>query len=500
MKWFKWILSTVALVLGLAIGLIVFVQSQWAKDKIGTILEEIALQQGLKLKIEKIEGELPLKWTLSNVHVQLNETDTLDIERIRLRFSIMPLLRKHFRISYLSIDHTVYKFVKSDSTSPSLPTLPVGFSIRMVKLNQFEAINLTTGEKAVYTLSGSCNFKKRAFDFFAKVHSDDLDFTAFIQGNKKTEQAAADLNLDVRSEKAFAPFAAIPFEAAFHLETQCSGPWKVWKNLLITPQNPVLANSIAGDLKLNIRRFALPELEHLDENLNMVARFSLFSDRSLDLPSLSLQSPLLNIHGRGTFDPSFHPKNIDCRFSLTDVTSYIRGVIKGDVHCDGNDCRITMNSDKFNLRKAEFTNGHLNLKAHLGPEGWKGTFETAAYHPDLEFKGSSRFTYDKKRLSLQNLSLQAPESSVTGDFAIDLPSKTNLSGGIAFQFNDLTPYSELSPLPISGQIGGQIDFSGNDCRSHAIAKSCKAGPFISDQVVIDLFATDLFTEIKGKFE
>lgn len=118
MKWFKWILSTVAFVLALGLGLILFAQSQWAKDKIGTVLEEIALQQGLKLKIEKIEGELPLKWTLSNIHVQISETDTLDIDRIRLRLSVMPLLRKHFRISYLSADHTIYKFVKSDNTSP----------------------------------------------------------------------------------------------------------------------------------------------------------------------------------------------------------------------------------------------------------------------------------------------------------------------------------------------------------------------------------------------
>jgi hypothetical protein len=488
MKWFKWILSTVTFVLLLGLGLILFVQSQWAKDKIGTVLEEIALQQGLKLKIEKIDGELPLKWTLSNVHLQINESDTLDIEKIRLRISVMPLLRKHFRISYLSGDHAVYQFTQRD-TSLSLPTLPVGFSIRMLKLNQFEAINLTTGEKAAYTISGSCNFKKRAFDFFAKVHSDDLDFTAFIQGNKKTEQAAVNLNLDVRSEKAFAPFAAIPFEAAFHLKTECSGSWKVWKNLLISPQNPILASPIAGDIKLSVQQFALPELQNLD----LTARFLVYSDRSLDLPLLSLQSPLVNLQGKGSFDSSFHPKKVNCTFTLSDT-------IEGTVLFDGSDCQIAMQSDTFNFRKVSFTEGHLNLQAHLFPEGWKGTFETAAYHPDLAFKGSSQFTYQNSRLALQNLSLQAPESSVTGDFAIDLPSKSNLSGGIAFQFNDLKPYSELSPLPLAGQIGGQIDFSGNDCRSHTIAKSCKVGPFISDQVVIDLFATDLFTKIKGKFD
>jgi hypothetical protein len=268
------------------------VQSRWAKDKISTILEEIALQQGFKLQIEKIEGELPLKWTLSQVHLELSDTDSIEIERIRLRLSIMPLLRKRIGISYLSADHSIYRFVPKQEKRAAL-TLPESLSIRMLKLNQFEAINLTTNEKATYSLSGSCYFKKRAFDLYAKLHSDDLDCTAFIQGNKKTEQVAADLNIQVRSEKAFAPFAKIPFETAFHLETQCAGPWKVWKNILLSPQNPVLSKPVTGDIKLTIQ--TLPELKNVD----IVSQYSLFSDRSLDLSSLNLQSDLLTIRGKG---------------------------------------------------------------------------------------------------------------------------------------------------------------------------------------------------------
>jgi autotransporter translocation and assembly factor TamB len=504
MKWLKWILSSAALLLALALGLLLFIQSEWAKDKIGTVLEEIALQQGLKLKIEKIEGELPLKWTFSQVHLNLNETDSIDIDRIRVRLSIMPLLRKQIRISYLSADKLIYRFIpKNENSSSSMSALPQSFSIRMMKLNQFEAINLTTKEKAIYTLSGSCNFKKRSFDLYAKMHSADLDGIAFVQGNKKTEQVSADLSLHVRSEKAFAPFAAIPFKTALQIKTQCAGSWKVWKNLLLTPHNPILSKPIAGNVQVTIERFALPQLQNLDKNLTATAEYFLFSDRSFDLSSLVLQSDLLDINGKGQFDATFFPKNVDFTFSLPHLsllTPYLEGMVKGDIYYSGNDCRIAMTSDKFHLRKASFNDAHLNLQAHRGPEGWTGTFETAAAHPALEFKGTSNFKYQAHRLELQNLSLQALESSVVGDFALDLPLMTNLSGGVAFQINDLKPYSELSPLPLAGQIGGQIDFKGDDCRSHAIAKACKVGPFISDQVAIDLFATDIFKEIKGKFE
>ena len=491
MKWVKWIFSTGVCILLLGLGLILFVQSRWAKDKISTVLEEIALQQGLTLKIDKIDGELPLKWTLSNIHLQINETDTLDIERIRLRLSIMPLLRGHFRISYLSADHAVYQFTPTEP-SASLPVLPTGFSIRMLKLNDFTAINRSTKEKAVYNLTGSCSFKKRAFELFAKIHSDNLDFTGALQGNKRKDNITTDLDLHVRSEKAFTPFASLPYPTAFHLETRSAGAWKTWKSLLTSTQNPA---PITGDLKLTVDRIALPELHHLDEHLQLLAKFSLFSDRSLELSSLTAQSNLINLQGKGLFDAYLIPKTLDCHFSL----SHLNRIIKGAAQLKENDCRLVLKSDRFNLRKAEFTDGHFNLRANKTSAGWEGTFDTAASHPDLSFKGSSHFTYSGEKIALSNLSFQAPESSVTGDVTIDFADKKSLSGGIAFQFNNLKPYSELSPLPLAGQIGGQIDFKESTLQSHAIAKSCKAGPFISDQVVIDVFATDLFETIKGRF-
>ena len=483
MKLLKWVLSSAVVVLGLVLGLMLFLQSRWAKDKIGTVLEEIALQQGFKLKIEKIEGELPLKWTLTGVHLELDERDSIDIERIRLRLSILPLLRRQIGISYLSADHGIYRFVPKLGNSALI--MPKAFSIRLIKLNHFEAINLTTNEKATYSLSGSCHFKKRSFDLYAKLHSDDLACIAFI--NQKTEQITADLNIEAKSEKAFAPFGKIPCK--FHLETQCAAPWKVWKNILWTPQNPVLSKPVMGHLKLLLDT---PEFK----NLVLSSQFSLYSDRSLDLSSLKVQSDLLTLEGSGEFDPSFLPKKIDCTFA----SFYLQGKIKGAVHCNGDDCTLALQSKNFKLHKVSFTEGHLNLQAHLGPEGWSGTFESSAQHPLLPFQATCGFKYHANRLLLENISVQAPESSFAGDVGIDIPSMSHLSGGVAFQIGDLNLYSDLSPLPIAGQIGGQIDFKESDLSSHFIAKACKFGTFISDQVIVDLFATDIFQEIKGKLE
>lgn len=490
MRWIKWILGSAALLLVLCVGLLLFVQSEWAKDKIGMVLEEIALQQGFKLKIEKIEGDLPLKWTLSKVHLELNETDSIDIDRLRLRISIFSLIRKKIGIRYLSADKTTYRFVPQDKAAAMPAFLPY-FSIRMLKLNQFEAINLSTGDQGTYTLSGSCNFKKRTFNLQTKISSSDLDLTLLVQGNKKTDHIEADLNLHVKSQKAFAPFLTMPVQTAFHLETSCAGPWRNH------------AQPIHGSLQLDVEQLALPELRGLDENLTVTTDYSFFSDRAFKLSSLTLKSDLLCIKGDAEFDRHFFPKQIEGSFllpHLSHLAPHLKGIAKGTIDYTGENCKISIISEQLDIREASFKDTEFNLEAHLDKDTWIGTVAMAAVHPDLGFESSSSIKLHDDRLALEGFSLQAPQTSVVGDFAIDLPSMKNLSGGLTFQISDLKPLTQLFPIALAGQIGGHVDFQGENVRCHAIAKVLKAGKFLSEQVVIDLFATDIFEEFKGKFD
>lgn len=490
MRWIKWILGSAAILLVLSVGLLIFVQSEWAKDKIGMILEEIALQQGFKLKIEKIEGDLPLKWTLSQVHLELNETDSLDIDRLRLRLSIFSLIRKKIGIRYLSADKTIYRFVPQEKAAEMPAFLPY-FSISMLKLNQFEAINLSTGDNGTYIVSGNCNFKKKTFNLQTKIYSSDLDLTLSVQGNKKTDQIEADLNLHVKSQKAFAPFLTMPVQTAFHLETSCAGSWRK------------KTQPINGSLQLDVERLAIPELRGLDENLTITTDYSFFPDRAFKLSSLTLKSDLLCIKGVAEFDSYFFPRQIEGSFllpHLSHLAPHLKGIAKGNIHYTGENCKISLNSEQLDIRNASFQDAELNLQAYLDKDTWIGTVAMAAVHPDLGFESSSSFKLHAHHLALDGFSLQAPQISLGGDFALDLPSLKNLSGGLAFQINDLKPWTQLFTAALAGQIAGHVDFQGENLRCHAIAKALKVEKFLSDQVVIDLFATDIFHEVKGKLD
>lgn len=506
MRWIKWILSSAIILVALAVGLFLLAQSPWGKDKIGMILEEIALQQGFKLRIEKIEGDLPLKWTFSQVHLELNETDSIDIDRLRLRLSILPLLRKKIGIRYLSADKTVYRFKPSEqSSSTSLPPLPAYLAVHMMKINQFEAVNLATGHQALYNISGSCNVRRRGtvFNLHAKVHSSDLDLNLFVQGNKKLDSITADLNLSVESQKAFAPFVLLPFETAFHLETACAGPWRTWKTFLTSPQSPLLPHPIQGNLKFDVKRLTLPELQGLDENLNATTAYSLFSDRSVQLSGLTLKSDLLCIKGDAELDRHFFPRSLEGSFllpHLSRLSPELKGIAKGDVLYRGDHCKISLKSDQLDIREAAFADPELHLEARQVSGTWTGTWGISAIHPELGFQALGSLKLHSERLDIEGFSLQAPEMTVAGDFSLDLPQMKNLSGGLSFQIGDLKPYSQLLPIAVAGQLAGQVNFHAENTRCHAIAKALKIGKFISDQVDIDVFATDIFHGLKGKFD
>ena len=69
---------------------------------------------------------------------------------------------------------------------------------------------------------------------------------------------------------------------------------------------------------------------------------------------------------------------------------------------------------------------------------------------------------------------------------------------MTFQLGDLTPFTEIASLPLAGHMGGTLDFKNDSLQCHAIGKGVKAGTFLSEEISLDLFATDLFNNIQGK--
>jgi hypothetical protein len=454
--------------LALVAALLLFVQSAFVKDKIVRVLHEMALQQGMHLKIESLEGELPLKWTLSNVHLTLSHTDSVDIDVLRLRLSLISLLRGKIGISYLSAGHITYQFTPSDKEPTFM--MPPPLSIRSFKVREFTVMNLATNENGTYAISGHCNVKKKHLSFFAKATSPDLSGELFIQGSKKTGQMVVSLKFDAKSNLAFAPFVPLPY-SPMSLDAQGSGPWKTWENLISSKPSP---QPIHGALQLH------------HEDLAITSQFSLFSNRAFDLHSFHLTNKEITAQGNGSFTPHLIPTALHATFQL------LSHAVQGKIDLSENTGQLLLHGEHL----GPFPKAYLAINAHHEQKMWQGDIHAAATHPDLSFDATAKFRVDYPLIELHAISLQGPEVALHGDLSSDLK---HLHGGLTFQLNNLAPFSQFVSLPLGGRLGGTVDFQGIDLRCHALAKGVKAGSFLAQDLALDLFATDIFNNIGGQY-
>ncbi len=473
----------------LVMGLIVVVQTRFVKDKLCLIVQEMALQRGIELKIGKLQGILPFKVTLSGVHLKIDNTAFFDAELVRVRISIMGLLRKQVVISYFSADQSTFGFYPKDRTS-EFTLFPL--TIRTFKLKNLKLLNLKTQGEEIYNVTGNGRFKKGFLEIQAKIQSEAGNLAFQMRGNQKRNWISTGLKMDITSEKFFAPFFTLPAPTAFRLKTDLSGPWETWSE----------SSPMRGELKIKVEKLGLPELHGLDENLFIKTQFALYSNAAFDIHSLFLKSDLLCIKADAKFDSKFLPTAVNGTFllpHLSRITPFLGGIAKGEIHYDGNTCHITASSDHLDLQKVAFQNVAFDLEAEL-QEFWKGSFELSGSHPDLGFQSKGLFSLEKNRLSLENFSLQNPISSLQGDLAFNLPELTNFSGGFTFQFQDLAPYSTLISVPLGGHMGGNLDFREAGAQSHIIGKNVKIDSFVTQDIGVDLFFRENLWKVDLAFQ
>lgn len=500
MKLFRWITALVALaLLAIAIGL-ALLQIPWTKQKITDLIFEAARKEGFIFTVGSIEGDPPFKWTLKNVHINLNETDTLNIDTLRLRIAILPLLRRELSISYLSADEVVYRFFPSPVGPPKLLSLPVSLAFKSVKIDRLSLENLETKTKNLFTAQGKGRVKRKGKSFFfeGKISNAELNLELSFEGNKKSQHIASSLYLDVQSPAALAPFGTIPVEGAFTLESTLQGPWKAWQGLLFPKPDALFLKPLKGQIKANLRR-----VSELDSSALVDASFSLFSDRSLDVDAFALKSDFLCFKGKGKLDPQFYPKSLSFSFLLPHLSHLIPnlgGIVSGDGLYDGHAAMLSLSSDKLEVGGATFTQVKSQFDALLKQDTWNGALTFEAAHPTIPLEGKGSFSFQPHRfINMKDIFLKGPDLQVSGDVLFAFPDMT-AEGALFVQAQNLSHFSPLLPnSKLGGKLAGKIDFQELQASFHAIVQKFQCYEILSNELSIDGFVTDLLSSPKGKF-
>lgn len=500
MKLIRYLFISVLSLFLLVSGALLLLQSRWTKEQLSQVLQEIALQAGIQLSIEKIEGELPLKWTFTNVHATLPGGDTIDVDQLRLRIAFLPLLRGHFGVSYLHADHTKITYELSDSSTSAPIKIPNGsFSLRSASFDEITVINRKTEVQMIYTLQGKGRWTRggRSFYLEGELHSQALDLNLFCEGSKKIDYLQTVIDMNVRSSDAFAPFYTIPYDTAFEMKSRSEGSWLSCKSLLLGKETPP-GKALSGNVDVNVIKLTLPNIE--PQTFQLSSNFSLFGDRSWDLSHLAILSPFIQLQGSAEFNPEGFPTKLHTSVSLPDLSnfsSYLKGHANGEIELRDEKCHITLSTPEFTIDKTTFQNGSLELLAQIQESQWTAALEMKAQHPDLGYEASSELIWSPKNIfEVKSFDLVSKSGRIAGDVTIYNPNQ--IVGGANFQITDLSSLSELMGLELAGLIGGEIQFEGDQVQVHALGKHLKVSQFLSNRVEIDLSHLKLSSPLQGK--
>lgn len=507
MKFFRWIFISALSVLILIFGALLLLQSRWTKDQLAQVIQEIALQAGVQLSIEQIEGKLPLKWTFTNLHATFGNGDTIDIDKLQVRIALLPLLRGHLGISYMHAGHTaIASAPPAGAFSSKTYKIKGSFSVRSAIFDEVLLINRTTREEMLYHVQGRGKYSRGGLSFFVEgsLHSEELGLNLFCEGSETLDHLQTQLELSVRSQKAFAPFYYLPTDMAFNLKTRAEGSWQSFKSLF-SDQIAEAGSRVTGELDLNMARLQLPSVNLEPQSFRLSSQFSLFANRGWSLSHLAIVSPGIQLQGSAEISPDGTPVALQTSVKLPNLSYFsphLKGSAHGELELHDEKCYLLLAAPEFTVQTTTFKKGQAELLAQIAKNKWNAALQMEAQHPTLGYRATSELSWFNEAaqniFEIKSFDLVSNIGRIAGDLVIQ--SAQNIHGGLNFQITDLSPLSALSSWELAGQVGGEVQFTGDEAECRALGKHLKIEQFISNRVVVDISHVKFADSIQGALQ
>ncbi len=440
-------------------------QTNWAKELICQQFFRAAADAGMTLHLGVLKGSPPLQWILEDVSLQLNDTDTLSFPRAHMRIALFPLLRKQLVIDYLRIDALTYRFAEKEKQGSIFLKeidykIPFTFAIRSLKVADLTVENETRHTASRATLQARGKLKGGDFTLYLKATDSHAHNYAEFSIDKPDEDFHAALKLKLVSTDLLKPFIAAPPEAAFSLEAKISGPWEREASSL-EPLN------ISWEAKID--RIQIPAYEMWNRQWETKGALSLFADRSLHLAEFTLQSDLLVLQAQADLGAGWQLKEGDLFIALPHLSRYsslMEGSLQGEAHYRGLTATAEFSCENLHIARQPFQHAFCQLKTHREGDRWEGDVEFSAKNDQMPVKGSASFSLSPVQdLAIQNLHIQAPDTTVSGHGTIQF-TPLILDGAVFAQAAELSHFASWLPeSDLSGSVGAELQLTSKNSKN-----------------------------------
>ncbi len=461
---YKSIFFAAGLILSFLAIVSITIQTQWGQKKIISYVIKMAKTQGIELSVKEIKGTPPFEYEMSGIDVKISNDDRIEIDSVKFRIALLPLIKKQLTFSYFNADNITYNFSSSNNNNNDAiykvdwPNPALSFSFR-----DFNIKNLhmkVFNEPWDINIKGKAKIKRKGKRIYAKVNftrknfeetSCTLDFLAI----KKTNIVKADVNISTTSLSAFYPICPKDNKTKGTIDLKTQGNWdSYWKLLSKTYDKKdnydfikVFANGIITDENL----FFVKDLE-------FYIRSNLYENYSMNVSNITFENKYLQAHGKASLSDNLSLEHADINIKSHDLSiiDFLRGSFVSKFQLQRENNKINIKSD-FNFKDLHINNQPIldfsgNIESYYLDKHLDGIFSFKMKAIDQIFNGKSDFEWTKNQsLSLPEISIKGFTSSIEGNLSFT-PEKMIL-GSIAVHsdtlselrvfFKDLDLYSQL---------------------------------------------------------
>lgn len=336
----RWIIRSLFLLIFLICLVFALIQTKWIQELIQKRVTQLLDDLGIQIKLKGLGGTLPFSWQIDQATVFTSPYEFWDLQAIKLRFAISPLLRGQLVIDYLHIEQIGCISLEDSSSIAPLSLeeariqlrsafdkllFPLPIRVKHAYISDFFCPSLFPLHLTIQAKGMLKNTRRFFFDASILSKSNDKEVLHLtFAGNKRRNQINAYVKLQ-------GPL----FEQELLSELSLNGLWSSWTSLLYDTRPSTLP--IQGFLKAHLIPEDLPKdtcLKPSQWNWRCACSFSIPKFDTLSIYSLHIHSPPVDIRGEATLRPTLDSSWFRCTLNSRDLSllsSYCKYPIEGSL-------------------------------------------------------------------------------------------------------------------------------------------------------------------------
>ena len=242
--WRFFLISLIILFLLVSLCLLAL-QTKRGKEFFKCQIEKVAKKQGMEVKINSLEGNVPFQWKINSLEINFSKTNYIYIKKLDISLSLWSLLQNKFIVNSCKISSATWQVPTEEKNLPfdieNLEFPQMNFQIKSLKIKKLRIENPSQNISQEYKIRARAKYRKKNDSYLVdlKVQEDKsgslLEFHFGEKGPQNHFQLLSELRL--HSLQILKPFYPFSWDSQFSLQIDVSGQKGSWNDLLQKLQN-----------------------------------------------------------------------------------------------------------------------------------------------------------------------------------------------------------------------------------------------------------------------